>query len=109
MEDIVAVEVLLRNGRKRYFLTWGRVQDRVDGTTLEALVLTHATKFALGGPAKKARLCPTLRSASRQPYFYEGLFQMAQQRIPLGNGYAAWKKRTDRRMRRGLDLYYLGR
>ena len=72
-------------------------------------ILKHAPKFALGGIAKKARLCPTLREAARQPYFYEALFQMSQRKIPGGKGYAAWKRRIDRLMRRGLELYYLGR
>jgi len=109
MENIVAVAVILRNGQKRYFLTWGRVQHPVDGAPLEAIVLKHASVFALGGAAKRARICPTLRDAARQPYFYEALFSLSQERIPLGKGYAAWKKRIDRRMRRGMELYYLGR
>jgi hypothetical protein len=109
MEDIVAVELLLKGGRKRYVLTWGRVQHPVDGAALEAIVLKHASKFALGGVARKARLCRSLRDAARQPYFHEALFAMARVRTPSGRGSTAWKKNVDRRMRRGLDLYYLGR
>ena len=109
MEDIVAVAVVLQNGKKRYFLTWGRVQDPVDGAPLEAIVLKHASKFTLGGTARRAKLCPTLLEAARQPYFHEALFSFAQEKIPAGRGYAAWKKRADRRMRRGQDLYYLGK
>jgi hypothetical protein len=109
MEAIVAVAVSLENRQRRYFLTWGRIQDVVDGAPLEAIVLKHASKFALGGTARSARVCLTLREAARQPYFYECFFEMAQRRIPSGKGFAAWKRAVDRRMRRGMELYFLGK
>ena len=109
MEDIVAVAVHLGNGQKRYFLTWGRIQSSVACEPLEALVLKHAQGFDLGGVPKKARVCDTLQEASRQPYFYEGLFAMSQKGIPIGKGYPAWKKKIDQLMKRGKELYYLGK
>ena len=108
MENIVAVAVDLRSGRKRYFLTWGRIQSHVATDPLEALVLEHAGKFDLGGIPKKARLCHTLQEASRQPFFFEFFFEMSQRSIPSGRGYLAWKRKIDKLMRRGKELYYLG-
>jgi hypothetical protein len=100
---VVAVEVRLKSGPKRYFMTWGRVQD-VDA--LEALVLDQCPTFDLGGVAAKARLCDTLQDASREPYFYEALVYFSQQRPSRTE---AWRTSMDRKMRKGKDLYYLGR
>lgn len=109
MEGIVAVEVLLKGGRKRSVRTWGRIQHPVDGGPLEAIVLRNASRFALGGSARQARLCRSLRDAARAPCFHEAFFALAQRTIPHGKGYAAWMKNVDRRMRRGLDLSHPGR
>ena len=108
MEDIVAVAVELKGGQTRYFLTWGRIQDNIAYGPLEAIVLEHAPAFDLGGVPKRARVCHTLREASREPYFYECLFAMSQKGIPYGRRYGGWKKKIDKLMRRGRELYYLG-
>jgi hypothetical protein len=108
VEGIVAVAVELENGKKRYFLTWGRLQNDVAYDPLEAIVLKHAGKFDLGGIPKKARICHTLQEASRQPFFFEYFFEMSQRGIPSGRGYRAWRKKIDKLMRRGKELYYLG-
>jgi hypothetical protein len=108
MEDIVAVAVELKNGEKRYFLTWGRIQDDVTCVPLEAIVLSQAANFDLGGAPKRARVCHSLQEASRQPFFYENFFVMSQKGIPEGRRYGTWKKRVDKLMRRGKELYYLG-
>lgn len=39
VEHVVAVEVALTDGGKRYFLTWGRIQDAVDPAPLCEVVL----------------------------------------------------------------------
>jgi hypothetical protein len=81
MEDVVAVEVELEDGARRYFLTWGRIQDAVDPGPLCALVLAVAPRFALGGTPAHARLCETLRQAAGSdaaPYFYECLLRFAR-------------------------------
>ncbi len=109
MEDIVAVEVELENGQRRYFLTWGRIQDVVDPEPLEQLVLEQSTGFDLGGAAVSARLCLSLQEASREPYFYEYFFTMCQQKIPFGNRYDPWRKQMNKKMKQGKELYYLGR
>lgn len=109
MEDIVAVAVELENGEKRYFLTWGRIQNSVAYDPLEAIVLKHAQKFDLGGAPKKAWVCDTLQEASQQPFFFEYLFAMSQKGIPIGKGYLAWKKKIDQLMKGGKELYYLGK
>lgn len=108
MEDIVAVEVRLDNGRKRHFLTWGRIQNPVDPAPLEALVLRHCTRFSLGGTPVSARLCDTLQEASAGRYFYECFFLMCQERIPFGPQYGKWAARAAAAMEKGKELYFLG-
>lgn len=108
MDDIVAVEVLLDNGNRRYFLTWGRIQDTVDPTELEQIVVEKSNGFHLAGKPVSARVCYTLQEARDQAYFFECLFAMSQRPIPFGNGYGAWRSEMDKRMRAGRELYYLG-
>jgi hypothetical protein len=110
MEDIVAVEVELENGQRRYFLTWGRIQHAVEPAFLEQLVLEQSSRFSLGGKAVRARLCLSLQDAAREPYFYENFFSMCQKKIPFGEEtYWVWKKEIDEKMKSGKELYYLGR
>jgi hypothetical protein len=109
MEDIVAVEVNLTTDERRYFLTWGRIQDRVDPSALERIVLEGSTGFALGGSPASARLCSSLSAAKKEPFFFECFFQMCQKPIPFGPGYERWRSEMDRLMRMGKELYFLGR
>jgi hypothetical protein len=51
VEDVIAVEVTLTDGARRFFLTYGRIQDRVDPGPVCELVLRHAHRYALGGKA----------------------------------------------------------
>lgn len=108
MEDIVAVEVELDNGQRRYFLTWGRIQDKIESEPLERLILEQCKGFGLGGKPVRARLCLSLQEASREPYFYECFFMICQQKIPFGDGYDKWKKEMDKKMNNGKELYLLG-
>lgn len=108
MEDLVAVEVTLENGTARYFLTWGRIQDVVDPTELERIVLERSHRFSLGGRATKASLCAHLRDARDEPFFYEARWKFSQQPIPYGRRYQRWRRKTDQEMREGRHLYFLG-
>lgn len=108
MEDVIAVEVRLHTGQRRYFLTWGRVQDAADPAGVEALVLEHAARLSLSGAAVGARVCPTLQAAAGEPYFYECLFTMGQKRHPFGPGYDGWRRETAAAMRLGREIYFLG-
>ncbi len=108
MEDIIAVEVTTEDGHRAYFMTWGRIQDAVDPEPIERLMLKVADKFALGGVASSARLCDSLREARDAPYFYEALIAFAHQPIPFGPDYAKWRRRLQRRMRNGKDIYFMG-
>ena len=47
MEDIVALRVVLDEGPDQYFLTWGRLLDPVETKSLEELVGSHLSQFAL--------------------------------------------------------------
>jgi len=109
MEDVVAVRVTLENGRERYVMTWGRIQHPVDPSDLELLVLAFASRQTFGAPAVHAHLCSSLRDAADQPYFFEGLWEFSQTKVPYGRGYARWRKRVDAAMRAGSHIYVLGR
>lgn len=109
MEDIVAVRVKLNSGTSRYFLTWGRIPDVVDPKPLLDIVAKNLNRFDLGGVPTAIELCFTLQDASEEPYFYETLFRMTQQKIPVGSGYRPWRKRVLGALKEGQELYYLGR
>lgn len=108
MEDVVAVRVTLKRGGRRYFLTWGRLFDAVDGSELERIVAQHLDNFALGGTAAKVELCLTLQEAADQPYFFEALWALGQEQIPFGAGYKKWAAVKRRELRKGRGLHYLG-
>ena len=110
MEDIVAIALELEGGGRRFFLTWGRIQDTVDPAPLEQLILQHSVNFDLGGKPIKARMCWSLQEAAHEPYFYEALFSFSQKPIPFGVGdqYPAWKLEMHKKMQSGQELYYLG-
>ena len=109
IEDIVAVRVDLEEGPSRFFLTWGRIQDSVNPKPLEQLIFAHCTSFALEGTPVKATLCSTLQEARSETYFYEYLFMMGQQIIPFGRKkYWKWRKKMNKKMQKGKELYYLG-
>ena len=84
MEDIVAVEVRLAGGQRRYFLTWGRIQDAVDPRPLAEIVLRNASAFSLDGDPVSARVLWDVSPAMTAPYFGEAFFAMCQRPIPFG-------------------------
>jgi hypothetical protein len=87
VENVVAVEVALTDGGKRYFLTWGRIQDVIDPAPLCDVVLRFAASCSLGGMPATARLCHMLRKAAdspQAPYFYECFAAIASRPIPVG-------------------------
>lgn len=108
MEDIVAVELTTADGHVCYFITWGRIQSRVEPEPIEQLILGVADHFDVRGTPEKARLCWSLQDAREAPYFYEALLYFAQRPIPFGTGYEKWRKRMDRRMHRGHEIYFVG-
>ncbi|HUR39285.1 MAG TPA: hypothetical protein VM222_07315 [Planctomycetota bacterium] len=108
MDQIIAVAVELESGRKRYFLTWGRIQEPVQCDPLEELLLRHADKFDLGGKPMRARVCDTLQEAASQPYFFECFFEMSSRGIPSGKRYGPWRRKIGEQMKRGKEFFYLG-
>ena len=111
MDDVVAVEIELEDGGRRYFVTWGRIQDALDQAPLRALVLSVASRFALGGTPLRARVCETLRQAADSdaaPYFYECLLIFARETIPFGEGYETWRRHRAAAMREGREIAYCG-
>ena len=112
MDNVVAVRVGLRGGEERFFLTWGRIQDRVDPGPLADLVLKHSRAFSLGDEAVTATVCKTLQQAASSdsaPYFYECLLPFASSPIPDGAAYEKWRDERADAMRVGREISYCGR
>ena len=102
MEDIVAVEVRLKTGESRYFMTWGRIQDTIDPKPLAELILRHAHSFAIAG------VLDSLHSAAEDsPLFYEALFSFASEGIPFGRRHERWRKKKAREMEAGKEIWHL--
>jgi hypothetical protein len=111
VDDVVAVEVRLADGRQRYFLTWGRIQDTVDSGPVCDLVLRFSRSCSLGGVPVSARLCTALREAADSPdapYFYEGFLAFARP-APVEEDQPAWKAEIAEKMKAGREIYYCGR
>ena len=104
----MAVEVRLADGQRRYFLTWGRIQDQTDPRPLAEIVLRNARASALHGDPVSARVLWDLRPAVSAPYFRECFFQMCQRPIPYGSGYEPWRERIAAEQEEGKSLWYLG-
>jgi hypothetical protein len=111
MEDVIAVAVRLDDGRQRYFLTWGRIQDVADPEPVCDLVLRFSRSCSLGAAPVSARLCPTLREAADSPdapYFYEAFLAFGSHPVPSGADYPAWKANIAEMMEAGQDIWYCG-
>ncbi|HOY08653.1 MAG TPA: hypothetical protein PLB05_01090 [Candidatus Omnitrophota bacterium] len=109
MDDIIAVAVILKNKKRQYFLTWGRIQDNIDSSEVEKLVLEYSKICELGSEPMKAQICRTLQEAKKAPYFYEYFFVMAQKTIPYGKTYEKWREKMNKKMKNGKEIYYLGK
>jgi hypothetical protein len=112
VDDVIAVAVRLADGRQRYFLTWGRIQDNVDPGPVCDLVFRFSRSCSLGAAPVSARLCATLREAADSPdapYFYESFLAFASRLVPSGEDYPAWRARIAERMEAGQDISYCGR
>jgi hypothetical protein len=111
VDDIVAVEVLAPSGGPFFVMTFGRVQESVDPSQLEEIVLENAPRFSGIDDPTSARVCWSLRIARDAPYFYECLIEAAAELAVTptrGLRYKRWRQRTDREMRAGQHLWYLG-
>jgi hypothetical protein len=107
VDDIVAVAIKLESGEHRYFLTWGRIFDRIDGSRLEELAMQAAGHVQLEGTAVSAHLCDSLQEAAGERYFYESFFEISQQPIRRDD-YEAWKAEKAKALAEGHGWYYLG-
>jgi hypothetical protein len=111
VDDVIAVEVLLADGGRRYFVTWGRIQDPVDPDPVCTVVLRFAESCSLGGVPSSARVCDSLREAADSedaPYFYEGFLVFCRKEIPFGDHYESWRSERAAAMGRGKEISYCG-
>jgi hypothetical protein len=54
-------------------------------------------------------VCDSLQDASKTRYFYEALFHISQEKIPLGvTTYGPWSAKIRRQMMAGQQLFYCG-
>src|SRR6185437_11113562 len=110
VEDVVAVEVRLGNGGRRYFLCWGRVLASTDPRPLENLITKHARIWLGDEQVVSCRVCLTLMEAATSgeaPYFYEGLLSFSVA-IPYGDQYEAWRQERASELADGRGIYYCG-
>ena len=107
MDDVIAVAVTLDNGERRFFVTWGRIQDPVDPEPVSEIVLRNASAYDLGGTPVRAEVCWSLQDASSEVYFHEALLEFAMEPIPFGRGYQRWRKRKAAAMGSGKGLHRL--
>ena len=108
MHDIVAVEVRLVSGERRYFLTWGRIQDSVDPGPVAAVVLRNAHRFAIDGEPESARLLWTLHPAVDTPGFWDAFFDMCQPGKVGTRRFSRWRKKIAELQEQGKEIWYLG-
>jgi hypothetical protein len=108
MDDIVVVKVRDSKANNHYFITWGRIFDRVNPKSLEVLIAAHAPKCGIKNP-KSVDLCESLQEASKSRYFHEALFHMSQEKIPYGIGnYSRWCAKMKKSMLSGRQIFYCG-
>jgi hypothetical protein len=108
MDDIVAIKVGDSKAQAHYFLTWGRIFDRVDSKGLEAVITKHASKFGIKNP-RSAVVCESLKKASKTRFFYEAFFHISQEKIPLGVGtYGPWRAKKKQLILSGRQIFYCG-
>jgi hypothetical protein len=108
MDDVVAVKVKDAKGQAHYFITWGRIFDRVDPKGLESLVAKHAPKYGIKS-VRSVTVCDSLQLASKARYFYEALLRFSPAKIPFGKKtYEPWRAKVRVQMSAGSQLFYCG-
>ena len=108
MDDVVAIKATDSRGKHHFFLTWGRVFDRTNPQSLLDAVRASLPQFGLSA-VRRLETCATLQEACEQPYFFEALLSLAQQRVPTGRARTAWAANRRKKIAAGKDIYYLGR
>jgi hypothetical protein len=108
MDVVVAIEVKDSKANVHYFITWGRIFDRVNPNGLESIIAKHAPMFGIKKP-RFAAVCDSLQSASKAQHFYEALMHFSQERIPSGKRtYSSWREKMKGQMLSGKQLFYCG-
>ena len=111
MDDVIALEATLGDGARRFFVTWGRIQDPVDPEAVCRLVAEFAHTCVLGGELASIRLCNSLRDAADShdaPYFFECFARFSREPIPFGADYESWRDRRNQAMAAGREIAYCG-
>jgi hypothetical protein len=112
VDDVIAVEVQLAGGGRRFFVTWGRIQDPVNPDPVCATVLRFAHGCDLGDAPASARVCRSLREAADTadaPYFYECFMALCRQPIPYGGRFESWRRSRAEAMDSGREIAYCGK
>lgn len=109
MEDIIALKVTTEDDRNGlYFLTWGRIFDRIDDTEIIEVLSQNLNRYGIYSYLN-IELCDSLVQASRERYFYEHFFSMCQKKIEFGTEYEKWREAKKKDLLKGKEIYFLGR
>src|SRR3954463_7213484 len=107
MDDVVCVKVKQKGKRLIYLLTWGRVFDPVDPSTLLKAIEEGLISFGLKS-IPPPELCASLSEGAKEKYFYEGLIAFARKPIPFGRTtYRAWATKMQRAIRSGKEIFVI--
>ena len=107
MNEIIAIKLEDGKKGKAAFLTWGRVFDSIDTTSVERKIVDAAKKFGFRD-VKSVSVCDSLQGVSRYPFFYEALVSISWKPIPFGKKYKAWAAKKRREISAGKEIYFLG-
>lgn len=109
VESIIAVRVNLDSGRRRYFLTWGRLGSEEPWPgDIEKAVMEHARAYELGGEPVSAVVCDSLQEAAGERWFFEELFAMQREMPPAGKRFDTWAAKASAQTLDGRHLHYCG-
>ena len=106
MEDIIAIKVVT-GSEKKFFLTWGRIFDRVDEQKIIDIIKGFLSVYRIK-EYQQIRVCESIQEASSAKYFFECLFKMSQKKIPFGVGYKKWQSSMRKKIETGKEIYFLG-
>jgi len=109
MHDLVALCARLDTGANFYFMTWGRVLNAVDSSSLERLVEDYGREMVPPGTEiVSIQVCSSLTEAAEAPLFYESFFEFCNDGVPYGSEYEAWRSTVEAELRAGRLISALG-
>ena len=106
MDDIVAIKVKDKEYGEGGFITWGRIFHTIDDKELLEVIKKYYSRW--GKELETIELCYSLGEIAYIPYFYEALIRIIQEPISFGPKYKAWKKKKQKALEEGNEIYFAG-